>query len=123
MTSLIPSHLTLHPEHASTFSPATNSLTLGSGTTLTYDYLVMCPGLQLNFKAIDGLEAALKAGTKQSQVGTIYTYDGCDKVWDAVQDFTGKKAIFTQPKGIVKCAGGQSSSFVRDRELDTSSSL
>jgi len=68
----------------------------------------MCPGLQINFGAIKGLEEALKAGTKQSQVGTIYSYDGCDQVWDAVNGFQGKKAIFTQPKGIIKCAGGES---------------
>ncbi|KAL7411478.1 FAD/NAD-P-binding domain-containing protein [Mrakia frigida] len=105
VASLVPSHLTLHPQHASTFSPSTNSVTLSSGSTLTYDYLVMCPGLQINFGAIKGLEEALKAGTRQSQVGTIYSYDGCDQVWDAVNGFQGKKAIFTQPKGIIKCAG------------------
>lgn len=44
-------------------------------------------------------------GTKESGVGTIYSYKNCDSVWDAIQDFGGKKAIFTQPKGIIKCAG------------------
>lgn len=104
-SSLVPSHLAHHQSHASTFSPTTNSLTLASGQILTYDYLVVCPGLKLNFGAVEGLEAALKAGTKESAVGSIYTYDGCDQVWDAIKDFNGQKAIFTQPKGIVKCAG------------------
>lgn len=69
---------------------------------MTYDYLIVCPGLQTNFGAIDGLKDALDVGTTQSRVGSIYGYDYCDQVWDAVEDFQGQKAIFTQPKGVIK---------------------
>ncbi|CDZ97000.1 Sulfide:quinone oxidoreductase/flavo-binding protein [Phaffia rhodozyma] len=106
VSSLIPSYIHHHAHHASTFSPSTNSVTLASGgPTLTYDYLVVCPGLQTNFKAVAGLEDALSVGTKESKVGSIYGYEYCDQVWDSIESFDGKKAIFTQPKGIIKCAG------------------
>lgn len=105
LPSLIPSHLHLHSSNAASFSPSSNSLTLASGSKLTYDFLIVCPGLQTNFGAIKGLPEALEMGTKESGVGTIYSYKNCDSVWDAIQDFGGKKAIFTQPKGIIKCAG------------------
>lgn len=105
LPSLIPAHLHLHPSNAATFSPAANSLTLASGSKLTYDFLIVCPGLQTNFGAIKGLEQALEQGTRSSGVGSIYSYKNCDQVWDGIEDFAGQKAIFTQPKGIIKCAG------------------
>jgi NADPH-dependent 2,4-dienoyl-CoA reductase/sulfur reductase-like enzyme len=122
LPSLIPTPaITHHQAHAASFSPSTNSLTTGPSAhsaansygsstpsdapkTLTYDYLVMATGLQTNFGAIKGLEEALKAGVRESGVGSIYSYEGCDDVYDnGIDGFEGKKAIFTQPKGIIKC--------------------
>jgi hypothetical protein len=114
--------ITHHRAHAASFSPSTNSLTTGpsyhsaanayeasntpgdSPKVLTYDYLVMATGLQTNFGQIEGLGEALKAGVRESGVGSIYSYEGCDDVYDnGIDGFQGKKAIFTQPKGTIKC--------------------
>ena len=43
--ALIPEDVTWIEDKASAFAPESNTLTLASGRTLTYDHLVVCPGL------------------------------------------------------------------------------
>ena len=74
-----------------------------------YDYLVVAAGLSINYDKVKGLSEALQdvAGTK---VSTIYSYETADKTWDLIRSFDGKgEAVFTQPFGVIKCAGGKSS--------------
>jgi hypothetical protein len=89
---------------------------------VSYDYLVVAPGLQLSrcttdgteginsdisdFKNVKGLSGALEDPFK-SNISTIYTYENSEKTWQLIEKFKGEGgAIFTQPQGIVKCAGG-----------------
>ncbi|KAJ9116788.1 hypothetical protein QFC24_006683 [Naganishia onofrii] len=103
--SLIPEHLTHIKSNVGTFSPSSNSLTLESGETVRYDYLIVAAGLQINYGKVKGLKEAL-AQPLESKVSTIYSYDTCDKTWDLIESTkSGQKAIFTQPFGPVKCAG------------------
>ncbi len=44
---------------ARTFNPVKNTVTLRSGDKVTYDYLVVCPGLQLDWNKIEGLKKTL----------------------------------------------------------------
>lgn len=46
--SLIPEHLTHIKSNVGTFSPSSNSLTLESGETVRYDYLIVAAGLQIS---------------------------------------------------------------------------
>src|SRR5680860_839718 len=41
------------------FAPEHNALTLNDGKQINYDYLVVCPGIQLDWQKIEGLEATL----------------------------------------------------------------
>lgn len=61
------------------------------------------PGIKVNYDSIQGLPEAL--ANPDSLVSTIYGYETCDKVFKTVQNFRKGNAIFTQPTGIVKCAG------------------
>ncbi|QRV86313.1 sulfide-quinone oxidoreductase [Ceratobasidium sp. AG-Ba] len=103
LASLIPSHIAHHPSHVSKFSPDNNSVTTTSGETLTYDTLVVAAGLQINWSAIEGLEKAL--ADPRSGVSSIYSYDTCDKAWKDIDALREGRAIFTQPAGVIKCAG------------------
>lgn len=103
LDSLIPKHLTLIPENVQSFSPTTSSVTTTSGRQLSYDTLVVAAGLQINWNGIKGLTSALADPT--SGVSSIYSYATCDKVWDDVEGLRSGNAIFTQPAGIIKCAG------------------
>ena len=76
-----------------------------AGRTLAYDALVVAMGLQVNFGAIEGLPKAL--ADPSSGVSSIYSYETCDKVWEDIDALRAGRAIFTQPQGVIKCAGGQ----------------
>jgi sulfide:quinone oxidoreductase len=79
-------------------------VTTTSGRELSYDALVVTPGLQSNWNAIKGLPEALADST--SGVSSIYSYDTCDKTWSDIEAIRSGKAVFTQPAGVIKCAGG-----------------
>ena len=44
---------------AKSFDPDRNRVELADGSFIGYQYLVVCPGLQLDWKKIDGLTDAL----------------------------------------------------------------
>ncbi|KAF9219573.1 FAD/NAD(P)-binding domain-containing protein [Gyrodon lividus] len=102
MTSVIPAGVTHYPVAVTSFSPTSNTVTT-SQATISYDYLVVATGLKLNFSAIPGLETALQQN--ESGVSSIYSYGTVDKVWRDIHRLQKGKAIFTQPTGIIKCAG------------------
>lgn len=104
MQSLIPtSYVTHHNERLQSFNPEANSVQTESGRELTYDTLVVAPGLKIKFEAIEGLTKAL--ADPGSGVSSIYSYDTCDKTWADIDALRNGKAVFTQPAGVIKCAG------------------
>ncbi len=50
--------VTLAKDRATAVDPAKKTVTLAGGTTLAYDKLVLSPGIDLQFEAIEGLKAA-----------------------------------------------------------------
>ncbi|EOA85179.1 hypothetical protein ACJQWK_06926 [Exserohilum turcicum] len=85
----------LHPEE--------NYITTTNGDKLSYEQLVVVPGITLDYASVSGLKEALEE--KDSMVSTIYDYAYCDKAFSNVQKFKKGGAVFTQPAGVVKCAG------------------
>ncbi|KIJ69425.1 hypothetical protein HYDPIDRAFT_106034 [Hydnomerulius pinastri MD-312] len=103
LASLFPSHISHIEENVTTFSPTTSSVTTSSGRTLAYESLVVAAGLKINWDAITGLSQAL--ADPASGVSSIYSYDTCDKAWNDIDALKSGNAIFTQPAGVIKCAG------------------
>ncbi|KAJ6095457.1 sulfide quinone-reductase [Penicillium sp. IBT 16267x] len=103
LAGLLDSGIKFYNQSASTFSPEQNSITLGDGTKLSYEQLIVVPGIKIKYDSIQGLPEAL--ANPDSLVSTIYGYDTCDKVFDAVKTLRSGNAIFTQPAGVLKCAG------------------
>lgn len=81
--------------------PDDKQVELEGGEKVSYDFLVVAAGIQINWGAIDGLEAALG----KNGVTSNYRYDLASYTWDLVQNLKGGNAIFTQPAGAVKCPG------------------
>jgi sulfide:quinone oxidoreductase len=104
MESLIDPKIRHYHDKVDSFNPDQNSILLSGIRQLHYDHLVVAPGITLNIDAIKGLREAL--ASQDSPVSTIYSYDYCDKVSRNIKAFSRGKAIFTQPAGTVKCAGG-----------------
>ncbi len=100
-SEFIPKDVEWIQERAVQFLPDQNRVMTESGKQVDYDFLVVAPGIQINYSAIAGLESALGNG----EVGTIYNYDQAPKVWDMFRKFRGGRAIFTQPSTPIKCGG------------------
>jgi sulfide:quinone oxidoreductase len=88
-------------DYAESFQPEQNTVTLHSGETVTYDYLVVCPGLQLDWDKIKGLKETLG----KNQVSSNYAPDTVEYTWECIRSLEGGTALFTQPTMPIKCAG------------------
>jgi sulfide:quinone oxidoreductase len=99
--SLIPSGVTWIKAAVSGFDPDNNLVRLSDGRALGYDYLVACPGLKIDWDAIQGLKETLG----KNGVCSNYRADTAEYTWRLIQDFQGGIALFTQPGMPIKCAG------------------
>ncbi len=102
MSSVIPSGVQWIRDAVSTFDPDNNQLTTASGSTLSYEMLIVCPGIQIDWDHIPGLKQAIGNG----KVCCNYDYNTVDSTWEALRRFPkGGTAIFTMPTAPVKCPG------------------
>jgi sulfide:quinone oxidoreductase len=100
--ALIPSGVNWIKAKAASFEPDQSSLRLDTGHTVSYDYLVMCPGLELNWEKIAGAAEAL--GHKG--VCSNYSPQHVEYTWSCIQQLKpGAKAVFTQAPLPFKCPG------------------
>ena len=99
MSDVMPKGANWVKEYVSSLDPKNNSLALESGKTITYDYLVLSPGLVMDPSQIEGLTEALDKGVVCSN------YTDPKHTWDVLKNFKGGNAIFTQPTTPIKCGG------------------
>jgi len=98
---LIPAKAAWIRDRVTEFDPKGNQVMLASGGRLSYDYLIVAAGLQLNWDHVDGLEG----NVGRNGICSNYGYDQCDKTWETLQAFKGGNALFTMPPPPIKCAG------------------
>lgn len=103
LSSIVPKGVTHYPLRVSEFDPASNELTTSEGVDVSYEYLVVAPGLETNFNGVAGLPDALQDSA--SGVSSIYSDKTVEQAWRNIQGFKKGTAIFTQPAGVIKCAG------------------
>jgi sulfide:quinone oxidoreductase len=92
---------------ASSFAPESNQVALEDGRILTYRALVVCPGIKLDWDAIEGLRETLG----RNGVTSNYRYDLAPYTNRLVKDLKGGRALFTQPPMPIKCAGAPQKSM------------
>jgi len=103
MKSLIEPRLKFYNEQVVALSPEDNTVSLGNGDKVAYEHLIVAPGIRVNYGSIKGLPEAL--ANPDSLVSSIYGYDTCEKVFGTIKKMHKGQAIFTQPAGVIKCAG------------------
>ena len=86
---------------ASAFDPDNNTVTCSDGSSYGYDVLVVCPGIQRNWNATEGLTETLG----RDGVASNYRYDLAPKTWEYIRDMRSGSAVFMMPSGPMKCAG------------------
>jgi sulfide:quinone oxidoreductase len=88
-------------DRVTTIDPDAKVVGLESGRSLAYEQLVVCPGIQLDWHKIEGLEGNLG----KNGICSNYLYETVDSTWDALRTFKGGNAVFTFPATPIKCAG------------------
>lgn len=81
--------------------PDEHTVTLASETEVSYDYLVVSPGIQLDWDRIPGMAEAIRTPT----VSSNYLFDLAPKTWKLIKGMRKGTAVFTMPSGPIKCAG------------------
>lgn len=99
--SVIPRHVTWIRDAVAEFLPEQNAIRTRDGQTITYDWLIVGAGLQINWDKIPGL----KESVGKNGVCSNYSFGTVDSTWEAIRNFRGGNAIFTNPSGAVKCGG------------------
>ena len=100
MSEVMPKYVNWIKSYAKTFSPEQNLVKTSDGD-YTYDYLVVCPGLKLNFNGIEGLTESLG----KNNVCTNYEADMAEYTWECLKNLKGGNLLFTEPPMPIKCAG------------------
>eukprot|EP00484_Ammonia_sp_Unknown_P001988 CAMPEP_0197022730 /NCGR_PEP_ID=MMETSP1384-20130603/3549_1 /TAXON_ID=29189 /ORGANISM="Ammonia sp." /LENGTH=455 /DNA_ID=CAMNT_0042450821 /DNA_START=121 /DNA_END=1488 /DNA_ORIENTATION=- len=104
MSQVFDSNVRLVPDAVGEYEPDQNKLyTATSGTAYTYDYLVVCSGVELRYDLIDGALDALN--DPKSNVGSMYKLEYALKMNHIRSHFKGGKVIATQPPMPFKCGG------------------
>ncbi|XP_054724827.1 sulfide:quinone oxidoreductase, mitochondrial-like [Uloborus diversus] len=81
--------------------PTNNSIYTEKYGQIEYSYLIVALGLELAFHKIIGLPEALDT----AGVCSNYSHKTVQKTAQALKEFKGGNAIFTQPVNPIKCAG------------------
>ena len=99
--SLIPKPALWIKEAVSEIHPERNALSTSSGAELSYDYLVVAPGIQLDWGKVPGLEG----NVGKDGICSNYSYATVDSTWENIRNFQGGTAVFTHPNTPIKCGG------------------
>jgi sulfide:quinone oxidoreductase len=110
---------------AAAVDPESRVVETGSGAHLSFDFLVIAVGLQLDWHATPGLPEALADGHATSN----YAFDLAPRTYRLLNEFTGGTALFTGATGPVKCGGAAqkaaylSADILRERGLLSSTDV
>lgn len=101
MESVIPDGVTWIKESAAAFQPENNLVVTKEGNNYHYDYLIVAPGIQLDWKKIKGANEWLG----KNGITSNYLPELAPKTWEFAQGFKGGKVLFTNPNTPIKCGG------------------
>ncbi|KAK9719345.1 hypothetical protein K7432_004850 [Basidiobolus ranarum] len=101
MEDVMPKEVDWIQKAAAGFEPSSNVVILADGQKISYDYLVVAAGIQVNWDGVKGLKEALG----KDCVTSNYSADSVQRTWEFINNFKGGNAIFTMPSTPIKCAG------------------
>ncbi|WP_438969319.1 NAD(P)/FAD-dependent oxidoreductase [Nonlabens sp.] len=99
MAEVIPEGTQWIKDKATGFDAINNTVHTSINGDITYDYLVVAPGLAYDFSLVPGLGEAMDKGVVCSN------YTDPKHTWDVIKNFKGGTALFTQPATPIKCGG------------------
>ncbi|XP_042543885.1 sulfide:quinone oxidoreductase, mitochondrial isoform X2 [Dipodomys spectabilis] len=99
--SVIPSGVEWIKATVVELNPDKNCVYTDNNKEISYKYLIIALGIQLDYEKIKGLPE----GFAHPKIGSNYSVKTVEKTWKALQDFKEGNAVFTFPNTPVKCAG------------------
>ena len=100
----MPSGVKWVKDYVKLIHPTQNKVDTAKNGTIDYDFLVLCPGVQINWDKVEGIsKETLGLGNAHS----IYDWVGAQRTWPAMKEFAqkGGKAIFCDTYTKHKCGG------------------
>lgn len=97
---VMPENVTWVKEAVLSFQPDNNAISTATNV-YSYDFMVVCPGIQLNWNEIKGLTENLG----KNGVCSNYSFKSAPYTFECIKNFKGGKAIFHNPNTPVKCGG------------------
>ncbi|MCC5924155.1 MAG: NAD(P)/FAD-dependent oxidoreductase [Crocinitomicaceae bacterium] len=101
MKDLIPPKSTWIKDKVNKINAQENKLFTDQQGEISYDYLIVSPGLVYDYTKVPGLKEVLE--DPKSMANSVYTDP--EKTWRDIQNFKGGVALFTQPTTPIKCGG------------------
>ena len=101
MKDVMPSGVEWLREAVVDLQAAKKQLTTDAGRIVEFDYLVLAPGIQIDWDKIPGFRETLGKGG----VCSIYDFRQAEKTWEMVRTFRGGHAIFNGAATPIKCGG------------------
>lgn len=99
MKEVIPKGAFWIKDRVTSVLPETNEISTKESGNISYDYLILSPGLVMEPSMIEGLPEALDKGIVCSN------YTNPEHTWEVIKNFKGGNAVFTQPTTPIKCGG------------------
>ncbi len=99
MSSVMPSGADWIKDYATVFKPEDNTVETKENGAISYDFLIVSPGLVMDTSLIEGLTESLGKGMVCSN------YTDPKHTWEVLKSFKGGNAVFTQPTTPIKCGG------------------
>lgn len=101
MAAVMPHGVRWMRSRVAAFEPQHNAVALEDGSRVSYRLLVVCPGLKLDWDAVEGLRETLG----RNGVTSNYDFRTAPYTWENVRGLRAGRAVFTQPPMPIKCAG------------------
>jgi len=100
-SKVIPKGVTWIRDLVTDIDPDEQQIHTAKGSVITFAYLVVCPGIQLDWGQIPGMANAMETPAASSN----YTFELAPKTWQNIQSLKSGSAVFTMPSGPIKCGG------------------
>ncbi len=98
---VIPQPATWIKDRVVKLDPDRNRVITQAGIEIEYEYLVICPGIQIDWHLIPGLQEAIG----KDGVTSNYSPHYAPYTWELIRNFSGGNALFTLPNTPIKCGG------------------
>jgi sulfide:quinone oxidoreductase len=114
MSAVVPRGAEWLEDSAVEIDPEARVVITRGGRRLRYRDLVVAPGIQLDWHAIDGLVGSLG----RDGITSNYSFDSVDYTWQLLRSVSSGNAVFTFPATPIKCAGApQKIMYLADEQL------